>query len=303
MRGEGRPASVVSRRAPARAGTVQAVPFVSPPVLYHRRYDHSTDAPWVVFVHGAGGSSAIWHRQLRPFKDRYNVLMVDLRGHGGSQHREDEAVALTYTFDDVARDVLDTLDTLGIDRAHFVGISLGSIVIRTISELAPERVASMILGGAIVRLDVRSRMLVGAGTLVRRVVPFLWLYKLFAWIIMPRRRHRASRLAFVAEAKRVARREFLRWWRLTAEVNPLLRLFREKESAVPTLYLMGEEDYLFLPPVEQVVARHRSASLDVLDGSGHVVNLDQPDVFNARAMAFIERVRAGRWTPRASVVG
>ena len=215
------------------------MPFVSPPVLYHRRYDHSTDAPWVVFVHGAGGSSAIWHRQLRPFKDRYNVLMVDLRGHGGSQHREDEAVALTYTFDDVARDVLDTLDTLGIDRAHFVGISLGSIVIRTISELAPERVASMILGGAIVRLDVRSRMLVGAGTLVRRVVPFLWLYKLFAWIIMPRRRHRASRLAFVAEAKRVARREFLRWWRLTAEVNPLLRFFRERDTGLPTLYVMG----------------------------------------------------------------
>ncbi len=270
-------------------------------VLYHRRYDHSPEAPWVVFVHGAGGSSAIWHRQLRPFKDRYNVLMVDLRGHGGSQHGEEEALSKAYTFDDVASDVLTTLDGLGIARAHFVGISLGSIVIRTISELAPGRVDSMILGGAIVRLDIRSRMLVGAGTMLRRVVPFLWLYKLFAWIIMPRRRHRESRLAFVAEAKRVARREFLRWWRLTAEVNPLLRFFREKESAVPTLYVMGVEDYLFLPPVEQVVARHRSASLDVLDGSGHVVNLDQPDVFNARVMAFIEHVRAGRWTPRPDV--
>lgn len=265
-------------------------------MLHVRRFDRHPDAPWVVFVHGAGGSSAIWHRQIRPFGERYNVLMVDLRGHGGSHHLGGGNGR--YTFEAVARDILATLDAQGIDRAHFVGISLGSIVIRTLSDLAPDRIASMTLGGAIVRLDVRSRLLVGAGRVFRHVVPFRWLYNLFAWIIMPRRRHRESRRAFMAEAKRVAQREFLRWWRLTAEVNPLLRLFRERASPIPTLYVMGDEDYLFLPPVRRVVAAHASASLDVLDDSGHVVNLDQPDAFNERVVAFIESVRSGRWAPR-----
>jgi pimeloyl-ACP methyl ester carboxylesterase len=263
-------------------------------MLHYRRYDLGPEADWVVFVHGAGGSSSIWHRQLRAFKDRHNVLLVDLRGHGGSQHDEQAARGLTYTFDDVARDVLHVLDDLGVARAHFVGISLGSIVIRTLAELAPDRVASLTLGGAIVRLDFRSRFLVGAGRLLRRVVPFLWLYKLFAWVIMPRRRHRESRLAFVAEARRVAQREFMRWWRLTAEVTPLLRFFREQALAVPTLYVMGEEDYLFLPPVRQVVAAHAGTELAVIPDSGHVVNLDQPDAFNDRVLAFIARHRAGR---------
>ena len=232
-------------------------------------------------------------------RDSYNVLTVDLRGHGGSQNLADHDGA-TYTFDGVARDLLATLDAQRISRAHFVGISLGSIVIRALADRAPERIASMTLGGAIVRLDVRSRVLVGAGTLFRRFVPFRWLYALFAWIIMPRRRHRASRLAFIAEARRVAQREFLRWWRLTAEVNPLLRRFRAQAIAIPTLYVMGDEDYLFLPPVRAVVDAHPSASLAVVRDSGHVVNLDQPDAFNARVAAFIDAVTRGTWRPESS---
>ncbi|HYE59364.1 MAG TPA: alpha/beta fold hydrolase, partial [Rhodothermales bacterium] len=109
-----------------------------------------------------------------------------------------------------------------------------------------------------------------------------------------RRRHRASRLAFVSEAKRVAQREFMRWWRLTAEVTPLLRFFREQALAVPTLYVMGEEDYLFLPPVRQVVAAQPDTELAVIPASGHVVNLDQPDAFNDRVLDFIGRFTNAR---------
>ncbi len=215
-------------------------------MLHARRYDLSDDAPWVVFVHGAGGSSSIWHQQMRAFRERYNVLMVDLRGHGGSQVTEDEAMTLDYTFDAVSQEVVDVLDREGIPSAHFIGISLGCIVIRTIAEMEPARVQSMTLGGAIVRLDLRSRLLVWGGNIFKRVVPFLWLYKLFAWVIMPRAAHEQSRSLFVREARKMAQREFVRWFRLTTEVTPLLRLYRERELDTPTLYVMGDQDHLFL---------------------------------------------------------
>lgn len=259
-------------------------------MLHYRRFDHSPAAPWVVFVHGAGGSSSIWYRQVRDFKERFNVLLVDLRGHGQSQ-QDDEAGH--YTFEERARDILAVLDDAGVERAHFVGISLGCILIRTLGEIAPERVASMTLGGAVVRLDLRSRFLVGAGNLFKRVLPYLWLYRLFAWIIMPRKRHRTSRTLFVGEAKKLCQREFLRWFRLTGQVNPLLRFFREKELHVPTLYVMGEEDYLFLPPVEKVVEQHEASSrLVVISESGHVCNVDQPEAFNRATIGFIEALHA-----------
>lgn len=262
-------------------------------MLHHKAYVLGPDHEWVVFVHGAGGSSSIWYRQIRDFRQHFNVLLMDLRGHGASQgilprRREAEP----YTFREVAEEILEVLDHLQIPSAHFVGISLGTILIRTLGEIAPERIRSMILGGAITRLTFRSRFLVQLGTLVRRFVPFLWLYRLFAWIIMPKQRHRQSRLLFVNEAKKVARKEFLRWWRLTQEVNPLLRFFEEKEIPVPTLYLMGEEDHMFLPPVRHLVAKHRYSTLRVLEDSGHVCNVDRADLFNRYSIEFIHGLGA-----------
>ncbi|HEV2148448.1 MAG TPA: alpha/beta fold hydrolase [Longimicrobiaceae bacterium] len=264
-------------------------------MLHHKTFVLGPDHEWVVFVHGAGGSSSIWYRQLREFRKHFNLLLIDLRGHGASPPRLEARDLEPYTFREVSAEILEVMDHLEIRSAHFVGISLGTILIRTLGEVAPERIRSMVLGGAITRLDLRSRFLVQVGTAVRRFVPFMWLYRLFAWIIMPKRRHRESRLLFVNEARKVARKEFLRWWRLTQEVNPLLRFFEEKELPVPTLYLMGDEDHMFLPPVRRIAARHRYSLLRVLEDSGHVCNVDQADLFNRHAIDFMH----GRLAPGA----
>lgn len=62
--------------------------------------------------------------------------------------------------------------------------------------MAPERVQSMILAGAIAKLDIRSRFFVGMGNAFKNLVPYLWLYKLFAFVIMPRKNHAESRSLF-----------------------------------------------------------------------------------------------------------
>ena len=259
-------------------------------MLAYRRHFISPEHEWVVFVHGAGGSSSIWYRQVREFRKSFNVLLVDLRGHGDSQ----PPILLPYegdryTFDALGREILEVLDHEEIPSAHFVGISLGCILIRAIGEMAPERVRSMIMGGAIIRLNLRSRVLVALGNAFKRFIPYMWLYRLFAWIIMPRNRHREARTLFVTQAKRLCQKEFIRWFRLTYEVNPLLvRLFEQRELPIPTLYVMGDEDYMFLPPVSRMVQRHTDFSrLEVIPACGHVVNVDRPDHFNLVSMDFI----------------
>jgi pimeloyl-ACP methyl ester carboxylesterase len=259
-------------------------------MLSYRRHFLSPEHEWVVFVHGAGGSSSIWYRQVREFRKVFNVLLIDLRGHGDSQ----PPLLLPfegdrYTFEAVSREILDVLDHEEIASAHFVGISLGCILIRTLGEIAPERVRSMVMGGAIIRLNLRSRFLVTMGNAFKRIMPYMWLYRLFAWIIMPRKRHREARNLFVTQAKRLCQKEFIRWFRLTYEVNPLLvRLFEQKELPIPTLYVMGDEDHMFLPSVTRMVSRHtRFSKLEVLPECGHVVNVDRPELFNLLSIDFI----------------
>ncbi len=261
-------------------------------MLYYKKFELSPQHDWVVFVHGAGGSSTIWFKQLRDYKKAHNVLLLDLRGHGRSKHFLQEYLRNTYTFEDIAKDIIEVLDHNKIQSAHFVGISLASIILRTLAEMQPERIRSMTLGGAIIRLNVRSKILMYLGNKFKYMVPYMWIYRFFAWVIMPSRRHRKSRGMFIKEAKRLCQKEFLRWYHLTSEVNPLLKYFNEKELNIPTLYIMGQEDYMFLPQVLNLVKQHRNSCLEILRDCGHVVNIDQPELFNRLSLKFIANPKA-----------
>lgn len=257
-------------------------------MLYYKTYKHSSSEDWVVFIHGAGGSSSIWHKQIREFREEFNLLLIDLRGHGRSASSIKNIWKEEYTFPAVTKDIIEVLDHLGIPPAHFMGVSLGTILIRQLAEMEPERVKSMVMAGAITRLNFTSRVLVMLGNTFKSVVPYMWLYSLFAWIIMPRRHHSESRNLFIREAKRLCQKEFIRWFKMTKDINPLLRYFKEKEMAIPTLYVMGDEDIMFLEPVKKIVKEHKLSFLKIVKDCGHVVNVEQPEAFNQLSLSFLK---------------
>ena len=252
-------------------------------------YKNDSSSEWVTFVHGAGGSSSIWFKQIRDFQKHFNVLLLDLRGHGNSNQQIQTAFKQKYTFKSIATDVVEVIEHLKIESSHFVGISLGSIVIRQLAEMYPLRVKSMILGGAILKMNFRSQILMKLGNTFKYVLPYLVLYKFFAFVIMPKKNHKQSRLLFINEAKKLYQKEFIKWFKLTSEINPVLRWFRQKELTIPTLYIMGQEDYMFLPAVKLVVAEHvKTAKLFIIQNCGHVVNVEQPLIFNQEVISFIK---------------
>jgi pimeloyl-ACP methyl ester carboxylesterase len=261
-------------------------------MLYYKTFQEGATQEWVIFVHGAGGSSSIWFKQVREYIKHFNVLLIDLRGHGKSAEVFSDASQKTYSFQDISRDVIEVVEHLKIAQAHFVGISLGTIIIRTIGEIKPEIIKSMILGGAVTRLNLRSRFLVLSAKLTKKYIPFIWLYSICAHILMPSKRHKESRSMFIREAKRLAKAEFLRWFVLTTEINPLLKYFEEKDLKIPTLYLMGDGDYMFLPAATKIVKEHIFSVLKIIKNSGHVCNIDQPEEFNDFSINFIHRLSA-----------
>jgi len=150
---------------------------------------------------------------------------------------------------------------------------------------------SMTLGGAILKFNFRSRILIFVGNLTKSIIPYMWIYKVFAFIIMPHRNHRDSRIMFIREAKKLYQKEFVRWFKLTVELVPLLKIFRQEEVKIPTLYVMGSEDYMFLPSVRNVVGEHLSSQLQVIHKCGHVVNIEQPEKFNNMTIDFIKKLK------------
>lgn len=258
-------------------------------MLNYTIFPNTDSNQWITFVHGAGGSSSIWFKQIRDFQKHANLLLLDLRGHGESRNFTGKE---PYTFPILANDINTVLEHLKIAKSHFVGISLGTILIRQLAENYPEKIQSMILGGAIFKMNARSQVLMRLGTVFQYVVPYLWLYRFFAYVIMPRKNHKIARELFVNEAKKMNQKEFIKWFRLTAEINPILKRFRADDLKIPTLFVMGNEDYMFLPSIKEIVKAHASSSkLFVIKNCGHVVNVENAVVFNREALAFVNALK------------
>lgn len=259
-------------------------------MIYHKTFTHKKSNTWVVFVHGAGGSNAVWFKQLRDFKKHFNVLLIDLRGHGKSKEHYTESEI--YKFNEIALDVIQTMDHLQINKAHFVGISLGCIVIRAIDKLAPGRAESIILGGAVIQFNKKINGLVATAKLLQSILPYMWLYRINAWILIPSKKHAQSRKLFITEAMKLGKNEFRKWLRMSSEIKENLQEFLIKEASAPVLYIMGDGDHMFLPMVSNLVKKHINSKLEIIRNSGHVCNLDQPEEFNARSIQFIKTISA-----------
>jgi len=252
-------------------------------LLHYKIYSQHHDE-WVVLVHGAGGSSTIWYKQIRAYRKHFNVLVVDLRGHGATMMTNSPT---KYTLDLVSQDILDVLDSLHIKKAHFVGISLGTMLISHLAKTNPQRFHKMLLAGAVTHITPRLHVLMGLANLLKKCVPYMWLYSFFAWILMPKKNHKESRSLFIREAKRIKQKEFLRWLTLTKGIKKRLKKINEKDNKIPSLYIMGEEDYVFLKPVKALVTKHETSQLVILEDSGHVCNVDQPVKFNEVSIEFL----------------
>ena len=80
-------------------------------------------APVVVLSHSLGSSLEMWNPQIAVLETNYRVLRFDTRGHGGS-----EAPAPHYSLEQLGADTASLIDRLGIDRIHFVGLSMGGMI-------------------------------------------------------------------------------------------------------------------------------------------------------------------------------
>ncbi|MCB1037804.1 MAG: alpha/beta fold hydrolase, partial [Acidobacteria bacterium] len=103
----------------------------------------SSDAAPVVLIHGSPGDKSNFDGVLPELATHRRVLVPDLPGFGSSSRKVPD-----YSIRAHGRYVLEMLDALGIEEAHFVGFSLGGGVVLSIQDLAPQRVRSLSLVAA-----------------------------------------------------------------------------------------------------------------------------------------------------------
>ncbi|MHA6644928.1 alpha/beta fold hydrolase [Mesorhizobium sp. A623] len=240
----------------------------------------------IVFVHGVGMNAAIWQPQIDRLKSRYDVIAIDMLGHGASPLPPEQA-----SLSDYARQVIHLLDHLGLDRASVVGHSMGALVVQEVALAAPERIRRLVSINAVFR---RSPALAEA---VRARAADLSGHGDPAGITATVARWFGERISpELADAAAMARaalesadqQGYARAYRLFARADNE-HAERLPKLAMPALFMTGSEDRNSSPSMSAAMARLApQGSCLVLDGEKHMMALASPEKVTRHILAFLE---------------
>ena len=241
--------------------------------------DHAGEGDLLLFLHGVGGRRQNWRAQLEHFGTRYHAVAWDARGYGDSEDAEGPRA-----FTDFADDVGRVLDAFDAEKAHLVGLSMGGRIALTFWSRYPERVASLTLvdtsagsketqdpAKVAAFLEVRRKPLLEGRT------PADLAPELVKALIGPEISAEAlEELTGSLAALRVE--PYLK----TLEAVTRFTDFPDfSEIAVPTQVIVGSDDRVAPPHIAQAMAAAiPGAQLAVIEGAGHVSNVEKPQEFN-----------------------
>jgi pimeloyl-ACP methyl ester carboxylesterase len=248
----------------------------------------------VVLLHGFGASTYSWRKVMPALAERYRVVAIDLNGFGYTQRPRSRE---SYTREGQARLVLDTMDALGIARAHVVGHSYGGGITLYLASRHPERFLSMVLvdsSAPTYANDRRSR----AAAL--RPLDILYVR---AVALRPGAVRKALLRSFWDDSKvtpELVRAYFDRvavegvgyaFYGLTAPAPPGPPVELEKIE-IPTLVVWGAHDELISPESgRRAAARLPHSTFVLLDDCGHLPMEEQPEALLRAILPFLERRR------------
>ncbi len=266
---------------------LQTINLKTQQLLNYEVHQNENNQEWIVLVHGAGGSTKTWKRQIKQLGAVYNLLVIDLPGHGKNKG---QVLDENYSFQFISEKLWEVVDYLRIKKVHLMGISLGSILCLQMRLLRPDQVLSMILPGAIVQLNFKLRLLADISLQLAKIIGYRRFYKLSAHIMMPRANHKKSRDVFIKESQALTIEEFKKWTNLYHNLNDTLNHLFETPSTTPQLLVMGSQDHLFLSAAKKYVRTHPTATIDIIPDCGHVVSIEQASQFNNISLSFLQEI-------------
>jgi pimeloyl-ACP methyl ester carboxylesterase len=265
-------------------------------------FSDSGSGPVIILLHGYPFDRSMWREQIEFLSARgFRAIAPDLRGLGKSvaptsvgeaseaDHRLKSVPLNTMT--DMARDVAVLMDELKIDRAVICGLSMGGYVAFEFVHLFPARARALVLAGTRApadteqerqgRLQQVEQMLaqgmhgIAEGSLGKLLAPRTLAEKPD---VVARVRETILRAdpegAAAAQRGMAARRDY------SEDLAGI---------KVPTLVVVGREDPI--RPVADAEFMHDAipgSHLEVIEGAAHMTNMEQPEIFNAALLGFLE---------------
>ena len=249
------------------------------------------DGPPIVFLHGIGGNRTNWTAQQLAMSSKYTTIAWDARGYGKSDDYEGP-----LHFHDFSQDLERLLDFNKIEKAHFVGLSMGARILMDFYPTNKARVATLTLCDCFFSykkalspekqkefIELRQRPLL-AGEPLSELAP-----SLIQSLVGPNCSDQARKQLYQSILD-IHVSSYLKTIEATTKFNATGSL---SSISVPVQLIFGEHDKLTPPSVGQLMhSQLPNSNLKIILNSGHLSNIEQPEEFNSIMAKFIGTHRA-----------
>ncbi len=267
-------------------------------------YEDTGSGTPIVFVHEFAGDARSWEPQVRYFSGKYRCVTFNARGYLPSDIPSQLA---RYSQERARDDIRSVMDSLGVAQAHLVGLSMGAFAALHFAFEYPARALSLVIAGCGYGAapEARAQFKAEAETAARQFEHLGIAKAAEAYLLGPtrvqfrRKKPQAWKQLVEQLAEHSTVGSALTMRGVQARRPSLYDLTGKMQALkLPVLILTGDEDWPCLEPALLLKRMIPTAALAVLPNSGHTLNLEEPEAFNAQLASFFDQVEDGSWPER-----
>ena len=245
-------------------------------------YQIEGQGPWLTLAHPLAADLRIWAPQMSLLTRHFRVLRFDARGHGGTS-----ATPAPYTLDQLADDALALFAHLGIERSHWVGLSMGGMVAQAIALRRPGVLDRIVLADSTSRRPPNAAAMWGERIAAARAAGMAAIVAptIDRWFTAPYRAAHPETMAWIAgQIETTSVEGYCGCCAAIAQIDLLERLH---EIDSPALIMAGEHDHATPPAMsEQMSHRWRGSRYCAIPDAAHIGNVEQQGFFNRQVAEF-----------------
>jgi pimeloyl-ACP methyl ester carboxylesterase len=287
-----------------RPGSFQSMPHVEASDGTKLYYEETGRGRAIVFVHEFAGDHRSWEPQMRAFGRHYRCVAFNARGYPPSDVPTDVA---RYSQARAVDDIRDTLNQIGIERAHVVGLSMGGFAALHFGLTHPHMAHSLVVAGCgygaepAKRAQFQEEAEASAARLDKSgAAVFARDYALGAARVQFQNKDPRGWAEFAHQLSEHSALGAANTLRGVQRQRPSLYDLRDRlaQLTVPVLIVNGDEDEPCLEPGLMLKRTIPTAAHVMLPRTGHTINLEEPEAFNRAVRDFLGQVDRGTWGKR-----
>jgi len=239
-------------------------------------YEIEGNGPWLTLSHSLACNLHMWDPQMELLTKHFKVLRFDTRGHGKSH-----VPAAPYSLDELATDVVELFLELGIQRTHWMGLSMGGMIGQTMILKWPQLFLSIVLADTTSRRpDNAVQMWADRAKIAREQgMQGLLDSTLSRWFTQAYKEANSAKLQKIAQG--ILTTPVVGFAGCSSAIAHINTFDRLNEINCPTMIVVGIEDHGTPPEMaKKIHSQIKDSVLHIIPDASHISNVEQTEVFN-----------------------